>query len=183
MNAEQAYQNIVDGAKYEKGDPTYDWIHEYRVGHREAFTYYCKSKHFDEYLHDLKIWNKCKHVLKPFPLEDGEEINEDELDEDGMPINWTLLNYFDKLFKEYYLWKPTKSRLEILIEKVESNKQKLLGEYYENEITYMIFSYESSKLFLSEWIKNSGISTKQLLIEQLPLEKDINQLIIDLKIF
>src|SRR5204863_7819401 len=131
----------------------------------------------------LKIWNKCKHVLKTFPLEEGEEIDEDQLDEDGIPINWTLHHYYDKLFKDYYLWKPTKSRLEILIDKVKNDKEKLLGECYESEITSKIFWYESSKLLLCEWIKNSGFSTKQLLIEQFPLNKDINQLIIDLKLY
>jgi len=183
MNAEKAYQNIVNGAKYEKGDPTYDWIHEFRTGHREAFMYYCKSKHFDQYLHDLKIWNKCKHVLKPFPLDESEEPDEYDLDENDEPINWTLYNYYEKLFKDYYLWKPTKSRLEMIVDRVKKDKEELLGECHESEITGKIFWYESSKILLCEWVRNSGISTKQLLIEQLPLDKDINQIIIDLKIF
>ena len=173
----------MNGAKYEKGDPIFDWIHEFRTGNREKFIHYCKSKDFEQYIHDFKIWNKCKHVLKPMPLEDNESEDESNLDENGEPLNWTLFNFYDKLFKDYYLWKPTKSRLEIIIDTVQKDKKSIIEEDYEGQITYKIFWYESSLMLLKEWIKHSGIVTKQMLIEQLPLNNDVNKLIVELKIF
>ena len=183
LTVEKAYEGILNGAKYEKGDPIFDWIHEFGTGNREKFIYYCKSKDFEQYIHDFKIWNKCKYVLKPMPLENDELEDESNLDENGEPINWTLFNFYDKLFKDYYLWKPTKSRLEIIIDQVQKNKKSIIKTNYEGEITSKIFWYESSLILLKEWIKHSGIITKQMLIENLPLDDDINQLILNLKIF
>lgn len=183
LTAERAYEAIINGAKCERGDLIYDWIHDYRSGNHEKFMQYIKRINFDQYLHDFKIWNKCKHVLKRMPSEEDEEPDENDIGDDGEPINWTLYNYYDRLFKDYYLWKPIKSRLEIIIEKLEYDKKELIEEKYEHDITYKIFWYESSLALLKEWVLHSGISTKQLLIEQLPLDKDINQLILDLKLY
>ena len=117
------------------------------------------------------------------PMKNDESEDESNLDENGEPLNWTLFNFYDKLFKDYYLWKPTKSRLEVIMDKVQEDKKFLIEENYEAEITYKIFWYESSLMLLKEWIKHSGIVTKQMLIEQLPLTDDVNQLIVNLKIF
>ena len=183
LTADKACEGILNGAKNEKGDPIFDWIHEFRTGNHQKFTNYCKSLGFEQFIHDFKIWNKCKHVLKPMPLENDESEDESNLDENGEPINWTLFSFYEKLFEDYYLWKPTKSRLEVIIDKVQKDKKSIIEEKFEEQITYQNFWYESSLMLLKEWIKHSGIVNKQMLIEQLPLDDDINQLILNLKIF
>jgi len=183
LTVEKAYEAILNGAKCEKGDPIFDWIHEFRSSNREKFINYCKSLDFEQFVYDFKIWNKSKHVLKPMSLDNDESEDEDNLDENGNPLNWTLFHFYDILFKDYYLWKPTKTRLEIIIDEIQKNKKSIIEEHYEAEITHKIFWYESSLMLLQEWIKHSGIATKQMLIENLPLDNDINKLIANLKIF
>jgi len=123
LTAEKAYECIVNGAKYEKGDPVFDWVHNYRAGNATKFIAYAKSKDFKQYIHDFKIWNLSKYVLKVMQLDEGEEFDENNTDENGDPINWILFHYYDKLFKDYYMWRPTKSRLQFIVEKVDKDKK------------------------------------------------------------
>ena len=51
LTVEKAYEGILNGAKYEKGDPVFDWIHEFRTGNREKFIHYCKSLDFEQYIY------------------------------------------------------------------------------------------------------------------------------------
>lgn len=47
LTVEKAYEGILNGAKNEKGDPIFDWIHKYKTGNYEKFIHYCKSKDFE----------------------------------------------------------------------------------------------------------------------------------------
>jgi hypothetical protein len=48
---------------------------------------------------------------------------------------------------------------------------------------FLINRYENIKNVIKEWITHSGIATKQLLIEELPLCDDVHKLILALKIY
>ena len=54
---ETAYEAMKSGAKNETGDPVRDWIFNNKK--HKHMVRFLRTKYFDQYVHDYKIWDKC----------------------------------------------------------------------------------------------------------------------------
>lgn len=135
-----------------------------------------KLKDFDSYIYDYKIWEKCKKVIVVYE-DDVEDSDEDD-------EYWMLYWFHDLLFEQYYD-NPGKytSRLERLVIALNKSKQEIIEEGDIHCTGFLINRYENIKNVIKEWITHSGIATKQMLIEHLPLCDDVHKLILTLKIY
>lgn len=138
-----------------------------------------KLKDFDSYIYDYKIWEKCKKVIVVYE----DDSDEDDTNEDDDNEFWMLYWFHELLFEKYYD-NPGKytSRLEQLVISLEKAKHEIM-EGDVNCTGFLINRYENIKHVIKEWITHSGIATKQMLIEQLPLCDDVHKLILTLKIY
>lgn len=137
-----------------------------------------KEKDFEHYIYDFKIWEKCKKVIVVY---DDPDIEEEDSEDDHE--FWTFMWFHETLFEKYYD-KPNKytSRLECLVMNLKKVKHEILEDDF-SCIGYDINKYDNLKNVIREWITHTGIATKQMLIEQLPLCDDVHKLILELKIF
>jgi hypothetical protein len=137
-----------------------------------------KLKDFDNYIYDYKIWEKCKKIIVFY-----EDDMDDSDDDDNENEFWMLYWFHELLFEKYYDH-PGKytSRLERLVIALNKAKHEIVtGDV--NCTGFLINRYENIKNVIKEWIEYSGIATKQMLIEQLPLCDDVHKLILTLKIY
>jgi hypothetical protein len=128
-----------------------------------------KAKDFDNYIYNLKIWNKCKQFLE----DDDEENDTDECE------------YFSSLLFDSYYDKPGKytSRLACLVDQLKKWKKRILKNNDYTYIEYDISTYENIKKLITAWIMYSDIATKQMLITQQPLCVDVHNLILGFKLY
>lgn len=141
-----AYEAMRQGAKNKKGDPVYDWIHGEEGGNREKqMMNYINKVEFDQYLHDCEIWVKIMKIMK----------NEDEEDEE-------IYDLRNKLFRNCWI---QRSRIHTIVSNVLSAKNNLIdGDEY---MHLYLEDYKGNLNILKLWLKEAGIGTKFLLIEQL----------------
>lgn len=169
MNPLQIYEAIKNGAKEEKGDPIYDMLNnnsDENLIHKQ-FISYMVEKDFEQYCHDMFIWEACKPV---FYIHDDEHDLEVE-DEDCF---W---EYF-YLFIDYYKWVRTESRLEYMLKRLSEYKQQILKlEGDDDEQCYFIKTYKTYLSFVKLWIEKSKCGTKLLLINEFNLCEDVKNLL------
>jgi hypothetical protein len=170
LTVEQVYDAIHnDVAVKEPGDIYYDWLFVQVPGiilnNRQKYNIYCKSRHFDQLKYDMIIYHKSKHVL--------ENIDHDSDDSDSEEPDWFEINTFEELF--FYEWK-VKPRLEMIIDMIQIEKDSIIECDYETYY-FHVTHYNALLLFLKEWIKHSGVAIKSYLIDELPLCKDVKEII------
>lgn len=173
LTVEQVYDAIHnDVAVNEPSDVYYKWLFEEVPGphggivfpNRQKYNIYCKSRHFDQLKHDMIIYHKSKHVLRH--IDDSDDSDSEEPD-------WFEINTFEELF--FYEWK-VKSRLEMIIDMIQIEKDSIIECDYETYY-FHVTHYNALLLFLKEWIKHSGVAIKSYLIDELPLCKDVKEII------
>src|SRR5438445_989693 len=179
--AETAYEAMKNGAKNEAGDPVYDWLHLDQHNDQETnmkkMKKYIRSKHFDQFVYDYKIWDKCKHVILPDPTDD-DDSDDSDVDEDGEKINWVKVHVYHMLFSSP--WYQNKTSLQLIVDNLFETKEQVINDDDFDDLTYIIYRYDMLMALIKEWIKQSQIATKADLIQQLPLDVDCNQVIQDL---
>ncbi len=159
LTVEQVYKAIYSGvAKYEKGDIYYDWMKKDGWANRLKYNSYNKIMNVDQHIHDLEIWCQCSDILD---------------DDDNAGKSAT----FDLLFSDCYDWK-VESRLKIITEMVEGTRDYLLQGDIDCIDMKAIVDYKREKAFLKAWSKH--LVKKGMLIDQLPLCKDVREIIKEL---
>jgi hypothetical protein len=163
---------MMNGAKCEKGDPTYDWVYSNYPLHREIVSH-IRSYEFNDFVEEYKIWLKCKHIILPYPLDDDEEDFDES--EDGTPLNWVSINIYEKLFKDP--WVRNKTRFRMIIDLLEKEKEEIINEQDRHMLPYEVHRYDNLLKLVKEWIKQCHVGIKKLLIKYLPLHLEITNMV------
>ena len=118
---ETAYEAMVNGAKQESGDPVYDWLYKELNNtdqgweRRVKMMRYLRLKNFEQYIYDIEVFEKSKHVLI-----DTNNINENLDQED-----WYEYAIIEVLFESSWYYQ---SRLVKIIDLVANLKKEIIED-------------------------------------------------------
>ena len=127
------------------------------------------------YIHDTKIFLKCKDILIKYEDEDEEDDSDDDSDDD---INWMLMNLHMALFSESYKNENCPNRLNIIIQETKEAKLECCTmEHGIINLPFQIHRYECYNNFLIKWIEEAKLIEKNNLIKELPLIHDISTIV------